>query len=180
MKEHGWPFQLASASFRWYTFRPNPPTAAAAHVQKRVEKLLLHAFFTTHAALAVRAQAQSVPTCRAAVDRRPVLPSPSPATPHLHPRERCLPCSQASAVVRRCDANSTTGLKYHIELTQRRATGELQGVPLVRRPLRAQRTVGSPAPSPAPARPPQQPLSSPFSKPGARFPHCYPAVAERA
>ena len=140
-------------------------------MQKRVEKLLLHAFFTTHAALAVRAQAQSEPMSGSRVDRRPVLLSPSPATPHLHPRERCLPCSQASAVVRRCDANSTTGLEYHIELTQRRATGELQGVPLVRRPLRAQRAVGSPAPSPAPARPRSSPSPAPFPslEPAARI-----------
>ena len=59
------PSQKRSAIFPWYTFRPNPPTAALARVRKRVEKLLLHPFFTTDAALALRAQVQSVPQGRA-------------------------------------------------------------------------------------------------------------------
>ena len=39
--------------------------ATANNQYERVEKLLLHAFVTTHAALAVRSQAQSVPQVQA-------------------------------------------------------------------------------------------------------------------
>ena len=63
-------FHLLAQTLHWCTVRPIPPTAARAHVQKRVEKLLLHAFFTTHAALSVRDQEQSDPRCRAPVDCR--------------------------------------------------------------------------------------------------------------